>query len=302
MRASSSLQKIMVIVGQTASGKSALAVSLALRFNGEVISADSRQVYRGLDIGADKITREEMRGVRHHLIDNVDPAETYTAADFLRDADAAIAEIAARGRLPIIAGGTLFYIDALLGVISLADAPADAALREELTVLSTEKLFEKLREQDPAYAERVDRPTAGRPMRAGHKPPPPPGPPRGRVIRQSYNALLIGLSIPPAILRERIAARARETLAAGLVVETNALLASGLSEARLREIGLEYRVVLASLRDELSTDDLPRVLTEKVWQYAKRQRTWLRKMQNIHWIPHDEPEHAYALVDEFCGR
>src|SRR3989338_2469088 len=120
------LQKIVVLVGPTASGKTALAVQLAEIFNGEVVSADSRQVYRGLDIGTDKITPADIRGIPHHLIDVADPRDTYTAANFLRDADSALADISARGKLPIVAGGTFFYIYVLLGTRALPGVPAGA--------------------------------------------------------------------------------------------------------------------------------------------------------------------------------
>src|SRR5580693_2616583 len=126
------MQKVLVIVGPTASGKSALAVALAKKFKGEIISADSRQVYRGLNIGTGKITKREMRGVPHHLLDVVSPKKIFTAHDFVTHARRAISNIAKRGKLPIIAGGTGFYIDALVGRIVLPDVPVDEKLRARL--------------------------------------------------------------------------------------------------------------------------------------------------------------------------
>ncbi len=124
--------KIVVVVGPTASGKTGLAIELAKKFDGEVVSADSRQVYRGMDIGTAKVTEEEMDGIPHHLLDVADPTDVYTAADFKRDAEAAVAGILARGKLPIVAGGTFFYIDTLLGRVRLPEVMPDEALRAEL--------------------------------------------------------------------------------------------------------------------------------------------------------------------------
>lgn len=276
------LQKIVVIVGPTASGKTSLAIELAKIFDGEVISADSRQVYQGFDIGTDKITRSEMQSVPHHLIDVADPTDTYTAADFMQDADKAIADITARDRLPIIAGGTLFYIDALLGNRMLAEVPANTALRAELEALPTEELYNKFALLDPQYAGQIDRHNARRLIRAleivttkGSMPTP--------ARRQRYDACIIGIAVPRNVLRARIDTRLDETLARGLIQETKNLLTHGVPESRLNEIGLEYRVVLAHLRGEYSYEEMCAVLKQKVWQYARRQRTWLRSMDGVRW-------------------
>lgn len=292
------LQKVVVIVGPTASGKTALAVRLAEHCNGEIISADSRQVYRGLDIGTDKITQEDMRGIPHHLIDVADPQDTYTAADFVRDADAAIADIASRGKMPIIAGGTLFYIDALLGRKTLAGVPKNTTLRAELEMLSPETLHTRLSALDPQFAKRIDKHNPRRLVRAleivSVKEAVPHATPH-----QRHDACIVGLDVPRTILQERIAARLDQTLARGLVEETKHLLAQGVSESRLNEIGLEYRIVLAYLRGEHTREAMRTILAQKIWQYAKRQLTWLKRMENIHWIPFDTPEKAYAIVQNF---
>jgi tRNA dimethylallyltransferase len=292
------LQKIVVIVGPTASGKTALAVELAQEFNGEIVSADSRQIYRGLDIGTGKVTSAETRGVPHHLIDIADPRTAYTAADFLREADAAIADIISRGKVPIVAGGTLFYVDILLGNRSVAEVPANPALRAELEKLSAETLYEKLLAADPTYARRIDKRNPRRLVRALEIAAAKGGMPPFAATRR-YDACVIGLDVPLGVLRAHIETRLDKTLDAGLVEETKKLLADGVPEERLDEIGLEYRVVLAHLRGAYDYEEMRTLLKQKVWQYAKRQRTWLKKMPGIRWIPFDQPEKAAPVISDF---
>ena len=198
-------EKIIIICGPTAVGKSAVAVKLAKRFGGEIVSADSRQVYRGMDIGTGKITKEERQGIRHHMIDIASPRRTYTAARFVRDADRAIRGIVRRKKLPIVCGGTGFYSDALLRRIVPAPVPPNAKLRRALSVFSPDILFEKLRSQDPERARTIDPHNKVRLIRAleivdalGAVPPRPKG-------RSPYLALSIGITLPREILRARIA-------------------------------------------------------------------------------------------------
>lgn len=295
------LHKIIVVIGPTASGKTALAITLAKIFDGEVVSADSRQVYRGLNIGTGKVAPEEMRGISHHLIDIADPSTKYTASDFLRDANSAIQDITARDKLPIIAGGTFFYIDILLGNRAVAGVPVNITLRANLERFSVEELYEKLLKLDPQYAERIDRHNRRRLERAleivaeyGTMP--------ALAPRQRYEALILGIDIPREILRERIGTRLDATLERGLVEETKDLLAQGIPESRLNEIGLQYRVVLAHLRGEYDYEEMHTVLKQKIWQYAKRQYTWLKRMKNVQWVSFDETQKAIELARNFCGR
>lgn len=285
------LQKIVVIVGQTASGKTSLSIKLAEMFNGEIISADSRQVYRGFDIGTDKVTPKEMRDVPHHLIDIADPGTKYTASDFLHDADSAIADIIARDKLPIVAGGTFFYIDVLLGNRAVAGVPANVALRANLEHLSIEELYGKLLKIDAHYAGRVDKHNRRRLERALEI-----ATERGSVStvvpQQRYEACVIGIDVHREILQGRIEMRLDKTLANGLVEETKDLLAQGIPESRLNEIGLQYKIVLAYLRGAYTYEEMRTVLKQKVWQYAKRQRTWLRSMDGIRWYA---PTDAMAM-------
>jgi tRNA dimethylallyltransferase len=295
------LKKIVVIVGPTASGKSSLAVHLASLFSGEVVSADSRQVYRTLDIGTEKITHEEMASIPHHLIDIVDPDTIYSASDFVRDADGAINDISTRNKLPIVAGGTLFYVDSLLGNFSLAEVPPNRALRTDLEQRTNEDLYAELLEKDPAFAAQIDRSNPRRLVRAleiidakGSVP--------DCVPKERYDALIIGIDVDRDTLRTRITQRLEETLSKGLIEETKKLLLSGVSRERLNEIGLEYRIVLEYLDGFLTEETLKEKLINKVWQYAKRQRTWLKRMDTVQWIGVGEKEKAAELVRKFLEK
>lgn len=294
-------QKIIVIVGPTASGKTSLSVSLAQALRGEIISADSRQVYTALNIGTEKITKEEMAGIPHHLIDCTSPLTTYTASDFVHDASQTLAEIQARGTTPFIVGGTFFYIEALLGIKQIPLVPPNPSLRRELESLSTEELYQRLQTQDPIRARTIDAQNPRRLIRAleilsVHSTVPPFTP-----HDTPYDAYIVGLSLPPPLLRQRITQRLHETLGKGLVTETQTLLAQGIPEARLREIGLEYRVVLDALSGTIPFSALETTLVQKVWQYAKRQNTWLKKMQHVHWYAPEERERIHEDIKAFLA-
>ncbi len=275
---------IVCVVGPTAAGKTGLAIELATHFGGEIISADSRQVYRGLDIGTAKVTAEEMRGIPHHLIDVADIDTIYTGADFLHDADTAIHEIQSRHALPIVAGGTYFYVQLLRRVITPAPVPPNPELRESFSQHSNEALFTLLQTQDPARAATIDQHNRRRLMRALEivdalgavpQPPPPPSP---------YRTIMIGVDCDKATLREKYRTRAHTWLKEGIVAEVETLLANGVSRARLQEIGFEYTLVLQILDGALTESEYIEQFVQKNWQYAKRQRTWMYKDPDISWF------------------
>lgn len=275
--------KIIAIVGPTASGKTSLSIDLAKHFNGEVISADSRQVYRGLDIGSGKVTLAEMDGIPHHLIDVADPDYRYSAADFLRDAKAATADIINRGKLPIIAGGTFFYLDLLRGKMQTAAVKPNLELQVELEKLSTVELVAKLKEVDPKRAESVDPNNRRRLIRSleiisvlGQVP---------ETIETSsdYDWLILGIDIEREKLNERIKTRLEDRLKNGLKEEVENLLASGLDPQRLDDFGLEYRYLKHNLNKELDYDEMTTQLFAKLRQFAKRQSTWLKRDEEIIW-------------------
>lgn len=280
--------KILCIAGPTASGKSARALEEALARNGEIISVDSRQVYRGLDIGTEKTSVEEMRGIPHHLIDIRNLQEPYSAGDFVVDASRLIEEISGRGKLPILVGGTHFYFDALLN--GLPEVAPNQKLRRTLEALSTEELYARAQEADPRRAAELDPANRRRLIRAleiiaAHGSVPTRERPQksaaahlsGQRPEQHYDVEWIIVNPPREELRERIDARLARALERGLIEEVRRVREE-VGDARLSELGLEYRVVGEYLRGERSEASLLPALSAKLWQYARRQRAWLKKL------------------------
>lgn len=291
--------KIIVIVGPTATGKSALAVTLARRFGGEVISADSRQVYRGLDIGSGKIKKSERYGVRHHLLDVVSPRLTFTAERFRRLGEAALRDIVKRGKTPIVCGGTGFYIEALLSGLTLPSVPPLMKLRRRLNMLTTEELFGLLIELDSKRAATIDPYNRVRLIRAieiaqtlGRVPP------RARQ-RLPYKLLWIGLDLPDADLKQSTRERLRERLRRGLIAEVKRLRKEGVSWKRLHDLGLEYRFVASYLRGGLSREEMEEKLLRAIWHFAKRQRRWFRREREIRWFEPPEIRGIERVVRKF---
>jgi tRNA dimethylallyltransferase len=279
-------QKLVVIVGPTASGKSDLAVRIAKEINGEVISADSRQVYKGLNIGTGKITKREMRGVKHYLLDVADPKKVFTASNFKTLAEKAIEEILSRGKMPIICGGTGFYIDAVLGEKQIPEVPPDLKLRKELEKKTTEELFEILKKNDPERAGNIDSKNPRRLIRAIEIAQVLGKVPKIELRSMNYELCKIGIKIENEELRERIKKRIDKWFKQGLLKEVENLHKKGLSWKRMSEIGLEYRLAAQFLsKPGLGILGLKQKMAEKTWQYAKRQKTWFKKDKNIRWIP-----------------
>jgi tRNA dimethylallyltransferase len=277
--------KILAVVGPTASGKTALSIELAKRFNGEVISADSRQVYRGLDIGSGKVTKEEMQGIPHHLIDIADIEERYTAADFARDAAEAIADITARGKVPIIAGGTFFYLDILRGKMQTAAVEPNLALQAELEKRTTEELFKELETKDPRRALTIEKDNRRRLIRALEIIHTLGVVPETTTAESHYEWLIFGIDIERDTLNARIEMRMLERLKHGMREEVEALLASGVSAERLVDFGLEYRFLTRNIQKEIPYEVMTEKLFTKIKQFAKRQRTWLKRDAEIIWKP-----------------
>lgn len=290
--------KLISIVGPTSSGKTSLSIAIAKRFNGEVISADSRQVYRGLDLGTGKVTPEEMNGVPHHLLDIADPMDVYTAADFKRDAEVAIADIVGRGKLPIIAGGTFFYIDALLGKIQTPEVPPNPELRETLEQKSAEELFQMLEEKDPSRAETIDPQNPRRLVRAleivetiGKVPPP-------SAAANPYETLTIGIDISKEQLHHSIHVRLLERIDQGMIEEVQKLHEAGMTHERMESLGLEYRYIARYLQGQITKEAMLEELETKIRQFAKRQMTWLKRDDSIQWFAKDD-EKVFGVVERF---
>lgn len=267
---------LLCVAGPTASGKSAHAIRRAHELEGEVISVDSRQVYRMLDIGTEKIVPEEMEGIPHHLISICDPKETYSAGDFVRDTERLIREIRARGKRPILAGGTHFYFDALIYGLP-EGAPKDEELRSRLSARTNESLMEEIRQRDPRRASRIDPQNARRLIRAleiieasGVVPERDAQTPRHAVLWEVLNP-------ERDELRSRIRTRLARALESGLIEEVERVRAY-VGDERLNELGLEYRIVGEYLRGERDYDSLLPSLSAKIWHYARHQKAWLRRL------------------------
>jgi tRNA dimethylallyltransferase len=293
-----SLPKIIAIVGPTASGKSDLAVSIAKKFNGEVISADSRQVYKGLDIGTGKISEKEMKSVPHHLLDVVSPKKKFTVTDFKELADKAIKEILSRGKLPIICGGTGFYIDAVVQNILLPEVPPNKKLRKKLEAMNPEKLYALLQKLDPRRAKEIDKKNLVRVIRAIEI-----AKALGKVPKAKsnplYETLTIGTKWEESELQKRIGIRLQRRMKAGMIAEAKRLHAEGLSWKRMEELGLEYRYLALHLQGKMSKSEMTEKLETEIRQYARRQMTWFRKNQKIVWIEPNRLKEIEEKVRKF---
>ena len=264
--------KVIVILGQTATGKSNFAVKIAKKINGEIISADSRHVYKSLDIGTGKINKKEMHGVPHHLLDIADPKKKFNVSDYKKLADEKIEEIILRGKTPIICGGTGFYIDAVTKGIILPEVPPNQKLRTMLEKKSTEQLFMMLKKLDKDRAKNIDAKNKVRLMRAieiakylGKVP---------KITEKTppYEFIKIGLYLPEEKLKKKIEKRVKQMFADGLLNEVKKLRRASISNKRLQELGFEYfnpteeKVILETLK------------------YAKRQMTWFKRDKDIQWV------------------
>lgn len=279
------MPKLVVILGPNASGKSDLGIRLAKHFDGEVVSADSRQVYRGLDLGSGKITPAQAAVVKHHLVDVADVSEYYSLAQYQRAAFAAIDSIASAGRLPFLVGGTGLYISSIVEGYQLVDVPPNDPLRAELESLPLPQLVERLQSSDPDAAVRIDTgnrrrliraieiAAAGSAHSAAHKSSP------------RYRCLQLGLTWPREILVKRIEKRLQERLANGMIEEVAGLRSVGVPDLRFEKLGLEYRYIARYLRGELHTlDDLRAQLGIAIRQFAKEQLTWFKRDPRIIWL------------------
>ncbi|MEX0934118.1 MAG: tRNA (adenosine(37)-N6)-dimethylallyltransferase MiaA [Candidatus Paceibacterota bacterium] len=294
-------QKILAVLGPTAGGKSSVAIHLALHFSGEIISADSRQVYRWLDIGSNKITKSEMEGVPHHLLNIADPRERFSVADFRREARSAVDEIAKRGKLPIVVGGTAFYIDALLGEVCVPEVPPDNALRAKLEMKSTQELYNELKEKDPERAKTIDQHNKRRLVRAleivsalGYVP-------KEKKGESLYDVLKIALAVPQKDLEEKIEKRLEKDFARGLVEEVETLHKKGLSWERMEELGLQYRSVSRFLRGTLGEKEMKDELAHEIRRYAKRQMTYLKRDKETYWFPYEDLGSMENTIQKFLS-
>ncbi len=310
------MKKLIVVLGPTASGKSALAVKIAKKFNGEVISADSRQVYQGMDIGTGKVTKKEMQGVTHYLLDVASPKRIFTVAQYRELALKAINRIMKKGKIPILCGGTGFYIQAVVDGIIIPKVKPDWKLREKLQKKSVEDIYQMLQKLDPRRAKNIDKNNPRRLIRAieivmkTKKPVPRL---RQGYGGQAYPVLMIGIkkegeenkfsSSPFAIarvneeLRKIIRKRFFKWLKQGFIKEVKNLRRSGLSWQKIEEFGIHYRTAAQYLQNKINYEKMVENSLKELRNYAKRQITWFKRDKRIHWVKNYQE--AIKLGKEF---
>ena len=301
------MRRLVAIVGPTAAGKSALAISLADRFSGEIVSGDSRQVYRGLDIGTAKPTLEERHRVPHHLVDIADSEEPFNLGHFLHLAHAALEGIWERGPLPIITGGTGQYMWAVLEGWQLPNLPSQENLRNDLERQASSEehnLFEELRQIDPESAQRIDPRNVRRVVRAieVHRTTGRPFSHWRRKEQPSFNSLIIGLEIPRAELYARIDRRVDEMVSHGLLDEVQELLANGCNPDLPALSGIGYQEMCLHLAGEYSLDTAIERIKTHSHRLARQQATWFKRSDSrIHWlnVGGTTIERASELVKDF---
>ncbi len=294
------MHSIIVILGPTSAGKTALSIELAKTLNGEVVSADSRQVYTGLDMGTGKVTKREMQGIRHHMLDVANPKKPYSASDYTEAGRKALEEIIERGKVPILVGGTGFYIDSLVGTISLPDVEPDPELRKKLSSKSLSWLQKRLQKLDPKRYKNVDTKNPVRLIRAieiaealGSVP--------AKTQKPLYRALYLGITLPLPKLEKNIRTRLASRIKNGMITEARRLHKKGLSWKRMHELGLEYRFLALHLQEKISRKELEEELAREILRYAKRQMTWFKKNKNILWLKPTQIKKATALSKKFLG-
>lgn len=293
--------KVVAVVGPTASGKTDLSLAIAKEFKGEIISADSRQVYRGMDVGTGKVTKEEMKGIPHHLIDIANPMKIYTAADFKRDAAAAILDIQNRKGLPIITGGTFFYLDLLREKMTAAPVEPNEDFRNSLAHFKDEELYEELKKKDAARAETIDPFNRHRLIRALEIIETLGKVPKGDPVESPYDWLIIGINVATENLHDKIHERLVSRLKAGMIEEVEQLHGEGITWERFEDLGLEYRYIARYMQKHLTYEEMVAELETKIRHYAKRQMTWLKKDNDIEWFSLEDKKSVFKRVEDFLG-
>ncbi|WP_374722638.1 tRNA (adenosine(37)-N6)-dimethylallyltransferase MiaA [Peribacillus tepidiphilus] len=300
--------KLIVIVGPTAVGKTKLSIELAKRFNGEIISGDSMQVYKGMDIGTAKIKKEEMEGIPHHLIDIKEPYESFNVAEFQQRVTEWIKKISAKGKMPIIVGGTGLYIQSVLYDYEFSDAPSDEDYRNQLEQLALHKgneyVHELLKQYDHESAERIHPNNVRRVIRAleiFHC----TGETMSSILKRQqnvplYDAAVIGLDMDREVLYERINKRVDLMMKEGLLEEVKALYNQGLRDYQsIQAIG--YKELYSYLDGETSLEEAVETLKRNSRRYAKRQLTWFRNKMDVKWFDMTQVESFEKKVEEISA-
>jgi tRNA dimethylallyltransferase len=296
------LPKLVVLLGPTASGKSGLGITLAQHFNGEIVSADSRQVYRGLDIGTAKVTRAEQALVPHHMLDVADPREIYTVAQYQQDAIRVINDILSRNHQPFLVGGSPHYIQAVVDNLDIPQIEPQPELRAQLEKRPLADLMQQLEELDPRTAATIDRNNPRRVIRAlevclvsGQ-----PFSTQSTISEPLYQSLLLGIAWPRETLYRRIDERVDARMRQGMIQEVQRLLDEGTSHQRLDALGLEYRYISRWLTGAFkSKDEMTQRLKYAIHDFTRRQLTWFRKEKRIIWVNGGDWQRAKDVVKDF---
>lgn len=288
--------RLLVLVGPTAVGKTKLSIAIAKAYDCEILSGDSMQIYRGMDIGTAKITKEEMGSIPHHLVDIHNPDYPFSVAEFQREAQQVIIDISNRGKLPFLVGGTGLYVEALCYGFSFTDGGADEQLRRDmrqfLDTFGEQALHNKLREIDPSMADRLHPNDHRRVIRAieiAHLTGTTMSEQLASQKKESpYTLCLIGLTMDRQILYNRIEARIDLMMEQGLVQEVHSLLEQGFDSQYTSMQGLGYKEIAAAIQGQISMNEAVRLLKQNTRRFAKRQLSWFRRMKDIHWINIDQ--------------
>lgn len=275
--------KLVVILGPTATGKSELGVQLAKRFRGEVVSADSRQVYHGMDIGTGKVTKKEMSGIPHHLLGVASPKRRFTAWQYQTLAYKAIEKILRQGKLPLLVGGSPFYIYAVADGWCFPRLKPDWALRKKLERETPQELFQLLKRRDPQRAKTIEAKNKRRLIRALEI---ASGLGQAAVLKKepNFDCLFLGLKQPKDKLKILINKRLSKRLRKGMIAEVRRLRESGLSWQRLEEFGLEYRWLARFLQKKITREEMRKNLQRDIERFARRQMSWFKRDKRINWV------------------
>jgi len=295
--------KLIVILGQTASGKTDLSIKLAKKFNGEIVSADSRQVYRGLNIGSGKITKKEMTGIPHHLLDVANPKNRFSVSQYQKMATRAIEKIQQKNKIPFLVGGTGFYIQSVVDGILIPEVKANWNLRKKLEKKSTSELFLMLKKLDSVRAQNIDAQNPVRLIRAIEIITQTKRPIPTLKNNSQFEALQLGIKKSPIELKKLIHKRLQKRIK-GIITEVKKLhlptgrqAKAGLSFKRLEELGLEYRFVAQYVQQKITYQEMIEKLQQEIQHFAKRQMTWFKRDPKIHWVKNQKE--AEKIIKNF---
>ncbi|MFA5070652.1 MAG: tRNA (adenosine(37)-N6)-dimethylallyltransferase MiaA [Patescibacteria group bacterium] len=287
-------QKLIIVMGPTASGKSSLGIDLAKKYNGIIISADSRQVYKGMDLGTAKVTSREMKGIPHFLLDVISPRQQYNVVQFRKEALKVIKKYQTKKNIFVV-GGSPFYIESLINPRDTFDIPPDFKWRKKLAKLSANQLFSRLKKLNPQKAEEVDKNNPRRLIRAIEIAKAKPS--KNKAEKIDFEVLKIGLSLPRQKLYEKIDKRVDLRFKKGMIDEVKKLKKFGLTWKRLEAFGLEYRYIARYLKGVLPKEEMIQQLKYAIHDFTRRQLTWFRKDKAIHWIKNKKQ--AEKLINIF---